>query len=70
MTFKVTVDKERCKGCELCVNFCKPGTLQMSEGFNTAGLHFADVKATQPCIGCKQCVIICPEAAIELTRND
>ena len=70
MAFQVTIDQNKCKGCELCVAFCKPGTLHMSHGFNAAGLHFADCRAAQPCLGCKQCVIICPEAAIELERND
>lgn len=70
MAFRVTIDTERCKGCELCVAFCKPGTLKMSEKLNAAGLRFADANTGRACIGCRQCVIICPEAAIELERAD
>ena len=70
MAFRVTIDTERCKGCELCVAFCKPGALRMSESLNAAGLRFAETAAGRACIGCRQCVIMCPEAAIELERTD
>ena len=42
----------------------------MSENLNASGLRFADTVASHPCIGCKQCVIICPDAAIELLREE
>lgn len=70
MAFRVKIDRDRCKGCELCVAFCRAGTLKMSENLNASGLRFADTVASHPCIGCKQCVIICPDAAIELLREE
>ena len=30
----LTIDAERCKGCELCIPACRPGVLAMSSGLH------------------------------------
>lgn len=63
----VHIDVERCKGCELCVDYCPTSVLAMSPEFNAKGYHFP-VAASQECFACQACYIICPEFAIFATR--
>ena len=64
----ITIDKELCKGCELCIHFCPKDVIEMDEGFNSKGhrvCHFIDNGA---CTGCNLCAKICPDIAIEVWR--
>jgi len=63
---KITIDKERCKGCERCNDACPQQILSMSEGFNTKGYPYSVSVAPSRCIGCRICAISCPEVAIEV----
>lgn len=66
MKFKILIDKERCKGCELCVWVCSRTVLKMVEALNSKGYHFAEIQEPEDCTGCQQCAQICPDAAIEI----
>ena len=70
MKFIVTVDKERCKGCGLCIGVCASSTLKMTELMNRKGYRYPLVSATNICKGCRQCTEICPDAAIELEGEE
>lgn len=65
----VTVDKELCKACGLCVSVCPKKVLHLNtneinkHGFHPAGLF------KEGCIGCASCGIICPEAAITVMKD-
>ncbi len=63
---RIVVQKDRCKGCELCVNACPQRILAMSEEINLKGYFFATVAEPHRCIGCRMCAITCPDAAIEV----
>lgn len=67
----VIIDRERCKGCELCTTVCPKTILTMDTAiFNAKGYHPAAL--TDPdnaCTGCAICAVICPEAAIEVYRE-
>ena len=65
---KVVIDKERCKGCGLCIGVCPKKIITISEGFNSKGYHFAKVSHQWACIGCLSCAIICPDVAIEVYK--
>ncbi len=54
---------ERCKGCELCVEYCPTDVLALSGEFNVAGYHYP-VVVSDDCIACQACSTICPEFAI------
>ena len=62
----VKIDRERCKGCELCVAVCPKKVLAMTSDVNARGQHHAGVITPDDCIGCLQCSDICPDAAIEV----
>jgi 2-oxoglutarate ferredoxin oxidoreductase subunit delta len=60
---RVFVQKERCKGCELCIEFCPKSVLARSKDFNAKGYHYP-VATNDGCINCRLCVTVCPEYAI------
>ena len=64
--YKVTIEKNRCKGCELCVTACPKQVLAMSKDINDKGYFFAEVVDQPVCIGCRFCGFTCPDAAVEV----
>ncbi len=62
----VHIQVERCKGCELCVEYCPTKVLALSSQFNAGGYHYP-VVASDDCIACQSCSTICPEFAIFAT---
>ena len=67
---KVLIDKERCKGCGYCVEFCPRGALEMSEELSPKGYTLAVVTDESKCLGCGLCDVLCPEFAIHLESSD
>ncbi len=65
---KIVVDKERCKGCSLCVIACPKKSIELSAEFNTAGYHPAVFNDSDECTGCGFCYIMCPDVAIEVWK--
>ncbi len=63
---RVVVKTELCKGCDLCINYCKKNVLKSSENLNRQGYHYAEADASAECNGCMVCTIVCPEVAIEV----
>jgi len=60
----VTINRERCKGCGYCVEFCPTHVLQLSQEFNGLGYHYPVVQNAQVCSGCDQCGSYCPDFAV------
>jgi len=65
----VTIDKNHCKGCELCVKVCPQGVLSISKELTLRGFFCAQVHDPSRCIGCRICAIICPDVAIDVHAN-
>jgi 2-oxoglutarate ferredoxin oxidoreductase subunit delta len=62
--------KQRCKGCDLCVKFCKKNIIEMAQEINNAGYHYAiiaDDNKTK-CTVCMDCAVMCPDRAIEVWK--
>ncbi len=64
--FKIIIDKERCKGCALCVKYCPVNNLELSKSTTKKGLLYARVKEDSRCSGCGFCYLVCPETAIRI----
>lgn len=62
----VTVEVERCKGCELCIPACRPGVLSMSTALNGHG--FAFPLLAPGCTACRACFEVCPDSVFEVFR--
>ncbi|MCQ9206857.1 MAG: 4Fe-4S binding protein [Omnitrophica bacterium] len=67
---RIKIDKEKCKGCMLCVNVCPKGIIAMSVKLNKKGVHTVGLNraAREKCTGCAFCAIICPDVCIEVYR--
>lgn len=63
----ININVETCKGCELCIEACPQGSLQMSKGINAFGYHYA-VLVQDNCTGCVNCALVCPDAVITVYR--
>lgn len=61
---RVYIIEDRCKGCELCVEYCPRGVLRLSHEFNVKGYHPPEVVDESLCVNCHFCEVICPEFAI------
>lgn len=55
----LTIDKDWCKGCGICVAFCPKNVLEIKEGKVV-------IKDLEACIECGQCELRCPDYAIYL----
>jgi 2-oxoglutarate ferredoxin oxidoreductase subunit delta len=66
---RILIDRERCKGCELCVQACPQEILGMAKEINSRGYFPAEVREQKRCIGCRVCCITCPDLAITMKAN-
>ena len=57
----ITIDKEKCIGCGLCVKDCPAGKLKLEE---------KKAVYTPECIECGHCVAVCPRAAVTIPEYD
>lgn len=65
----VDINKERCKGCDLCVVACPAGVLSLEAAdVNNRGYHFAFDANPAQCIGCAACATVCPDGCITVYR--
>ena len=63
------VNKERCKGCELCVVACPCQVLALQPTeVNDKGYHYAFMQNPDACIGCASCGLVCPDGCITVYK--
>lgn len=63
MKSNITIKKERCKGCNICVAFCPKQVLALDT------LGKVQVVQDEACIVCGQCELRCPDYAIFVDKR-
>jgi 2-oxoglutarate ferredoxin oxidoreductase subunit delta len=66
ISVQLTIDKDWCKGCQLCINTCPNHFLSLSEDLNASGFHYAVLLQPDQCSGCGLCAQMCPDMAIQI----
>ena len=61
---RIEIDKERCKGCRLCVLYCPKACIKMDGSMNKKGVRPALFLDENKCTGCSFCAIVCPDLSI------
>jgi len=65
----VVINREYCKGCELCTTACAKKLLRMSKEFNQSGYYAVEFCGDEgSCTGCALCAEMCPDVAIEVWK--
>ena len=62
MGYRPEVDREKCVGCEECVNVCPSDVFELQDGKSV-------VVDEDNCVGCESCVEVCEEGAITITET-
>ncbi|MBF0494558.1 MAG: 4Fe-4S binding protein [Candidatus Omnitrophica bacterium] len=68
-TYKITLKKERCKECLLCIEVCPSKALGVSKDVNKKGYRYIIAVGEDKCIGCARCIMMCPDSGIEIHEN-
>ena len=68
--YKVTIHRDLCKSCGLCIEYCPRKLLKLDTELNRRGVHPARFNGSpEKCTGCGNCAAICPDAAIEIDEE-
>jgi 2-oxoglutarate ferredoxin oxidoreductase subunit delta len=58
------INREWCKGCGICVQFCPKNVLELDEDDKVVAVRAED------CICCRLCELRCPDFAIEIETEE
>jgi len=69
----IVINRERCKGCHLCLEVCPTQVIEVDpelnkKGYQPAKFNDTEQKGKKGCTGCTMCAVVCPEVAIEVYR--
>jgi 2-oxoglutarate ferredoxin oxidoreductase subunit delta len=65
---KLEIDRERCKGCLLCVRSCPTKVLEAADSPNSWGYYPVNAAREDMCIACGNCYLVCPDVAISVYK--
>ena len=63
---KIVIDREKCKGCYLCVRACPMKALEKDTGPNSTGTYPSKPVSGAKCIACGNCYEVCPDVCIQV----
>lgn len=64
----VLINRDVCKGCELCIAACPQESLGLSDQINRHGYRYAQL-VQDNCTGCINCALVCPDSAITVYQQ-
>ena len=68
MAYEHVVDRDRCKGCGLCVAVCPKGVLDIGKELNAKGYFPVHQVRPEDCVFCALCCTMCPDVAITINE--
>lgn len=66
---RIILDKDFCKGCQLCVAVCPKNVWELSQTRNQKGYLVPFAPRVDDCSGCLQCEMTCPDLAITVLQH-
>ncbi len=65
---KITINRDKCKGCLLCISVCPKELISADSKLNLRGVKPVKFKDSGECLGCALCAVICPDCCIEVYK--
>ena len=69
MAIYLHFDRDRCKGCGLCISVCPRKLLTLENTANVNGYRPASCPDASNCFGCASCAKICPDSIITIRKD-
>lgn len=66
---KIIINKDKCKACFLCIEFCPKKILTVDKDLNKLGYNSVNMDSKGECSGCCICAIMCPDCCIEVYKD-
>jgi len=66
----ITIDRELCTGCGICIKFCPKDVLAESDDLNEYNNFYPEVVDLEECIVCRRCELFCPDFAIQVEEEE
>ncbi len=67
---KISIDKDCCKGCFICLTVCPKGIFKKTKKRNKYGTTMPEAVNTDECVQCRMCERMCPDGAINVEGGD
>ena len=69
MKYNVVINREGCKGCEICMIWCKKNLIKEDKSYlNKNVVHPVMVENMEECVGCLNCALMCPDSVISIEK--
>jgi len=65
---KIEINKETCKGCQLCMFYCPKACIKLDNSINRKGVYPVVPSGKDKCTGCAFCAIVCPDLCITVYK--
>ena len=66
----IRIEKDWCKGCDICIIRCPVEALEKSTELNKRGVYPPKMKEENECNFCRLCELLCPDFAITITQEE